>query len=151
MQQEDAVSSAKPGSERLVCSYLHAHEIVSATSAGPLWIFVALRTYLCERPSSSFRPLSFCLRSLFLPFLLFFFFFLYHNRGGRFYLRAFQMIRFDQSIFRKLLSRDASLPGEFLLYVANHIQMSKFIFVPARERKLHRFYFQQNSLISLRV
>jgi len=73
----------------------------------------------CVRIYVSVLPLLFGLSSPLAPFFLFFFFFFffpYHNRGERFYLGMLQMIRFDQSIFRKLPSRGTNLSGGFLLY-----------------------------------
>lgn len=101
-QQKNAVSSSERLLGEISMLVSACRKIVSATSAVLCGFLFALRTYLCECPSSSFRPL-FLLLQLFLPFLLLllffsssnFFFFPYHNRGGRFYLGTLQMIRFD--------------------------------------------------------
>lgn len=100
IQQKDAVSSPERPLGEISMLVSACRKIVSATSAVLCGFLFALRTYLCERPSSSFRPLH-LLFQLLLPFLFLFFsssylfFFLYYNRGGRFYLGTLQMIRFD--------------------------------------------------------
>lgn len=140
IQQKNAVSSPERPLGEISMLVSACRKIVSATSAVLCGFLFALRTYLCEHPSSSFRPLL-LFSHLFLPFLLplpfllfslySFFFFPHHNRGGRFYLGTLQMIRFDQSIFRKLLSRGKS-PENFFS-TPSHIQMSKFISVSVEE------------------
>lgn len=102
-------------------------KIVSATSAVLCGFLFALRTYLCERPSSSFRPVLLLSTSclflffffFFLFFLLYLFFFPYHNRGECFYLGTLQMIRFG-SINLQKVTVTTRVFGEFLLYAKLH-------------------------------
>lgn len=128
-------------SGRLVCSYLHTARSYLPRVRSFCGFLFALRTYLCERLSPP-SPFSRSLRRFSFFFLFRFFFFCrpclsrfpYHNREGRSYLGTLQMIRYDQSIFRKLPSRRG--PRGISSASASRIQTSKFIFVLAeRERQ----------------
>lgn len=78
-KQKNAVSSSKRPLGEISMLVSACRKIVSATSAVLCGFLFALRTYLCERPSSSFRSfllflplLQLCLPFLLLlPFLLF--------------------------------------------------------------------------------
>lgn len=124
-------------SERLVCSYLHAARSYLPRARSFVGFLFALRAYLCERSSSSFRP--FPLHHLLLTFLILvfsFFFLSCYNRGGRFYLGnpndLLRPINLEKvAVTTRISLRRISFP-------TSRIQISKFIFVFLQERKLLR-------------